>query len=931
MRLLSKRDCLCWLCCLILCASALTASIEAPPEPALVNLDFEQGEPGEVPLGWLVPAGLEDNGYTARTVEDRPESGKRCALITLEGTPQDQTAFGNLARTFDAAPYRGKRVRLRAAVRAEVAGGHQAQLWLRVDLPDRRMGFFDNMRDRPITSAEWDFYEIIGDVADDALDINLGLILLREGKAWLDSVSFEVLGEAGLGNEPARPLRGRGLANLEAFTRLLSYVRFFHPSDQAAAADWNQLAVAGVRTIEKAASAEELATGLEAFFRPIAPTIRVFPAGSEPALPAALSPPAGDKDAKIVAWRHYGVGLGDERSIYRSERIDTQRDPSTTPGRLSHFLEAAPYRGQRLRLRAWVRTELAGGGRAELWLQAFSEGFVMDNLGDLPGRPIAAGEWQFYELETEVGDDAAAIGFGLTLHPQGRVWIDEVALAVVDGETETPIALDNPDLEAGAPGDQPPGWTAGDTLAGYRGTVSEDRPKTGRRAGLLAWEEPELEFPDPAQPFMADLGGGVGALIPLALYADSQGTLPHLPAEVRPPAPEHPEGFIPSGDDRATRLAAIALAWGIFQHFYPYFNAVESDWPGALRQALHAAAGDPDARAFLDTLRRLVAELHDGHGRVGHSSLQIRGHLPLLWDWIEDQLVVTRVAPEGAADLQPGDAILSIDGKPSLAALTEREALISGATLSWRRARSVFELAMGNAGQEIRLEVASLAGETRTVTLKATLPPYGEGSLQEQRPEKIAEVRPGIYYLDLDRINDEDFRVVVDRLAQAQGIVFDLRGYPSLSPILIAHLIDEPVSSARWNVPVVTRPNREGMTFDFSNWWVMPEKPRLTAKVAFLTDGRAISYAETYLGIIEHYRLAEIVGSATAGTNGNVNPFTLLGGYRVSWTGMQVLKHDGSRHHGVGIRPTIPVTRTRRGVAEGRDEVLERALEVVTP
>ncbi|MCP4657981.1 MAG: hypothetical protein GY856_21440, partial [bacterium] len=562
-------------------------------------------------------------------------------------------------------------------------------------------------------------------------------------------------------------------------------------------------------------------------------------------------------------------------------------------------------------------------------------------------------------LETEVGDDAAAIGFGLTLHPRGRVWIDEVALTVVDGETEIPIALDNPDLESGEPGYGPPGWMAGDTAQGYRGAVSEERPKSGRRAGLLSWEEPEGELPDPAEPFAADLGGGVQARIPLALYADGQGTLPHVPAEVqpsfdgpssdngpeaapsqrlrrtaaseKPPAPDRPEGFIPSGDDRATRLAAVALAWGVFQHFYPYFDVVESDWPGALRQALSDASSDPDARAFLDTLRRLVAELRDGHGRVGHASDQSTSHLPLLWHWIENQLVVTRISPEGTADLRPGDAVLSVDDKPALTALREREALISGATLQWQRYRSLDELAVGQAGREMRLEVASLAGEKRTVTLEATLPSYGEGSLREERPEKIAEVRPGIFYLDLGRISDEDFRSSVDRLAQARGIVFDLRGYPMLSPIVIAHLIDEPVSSARWNVPVVTRPDREGMTFDFSNWWVMPEAPRLTAKVAFLTDGRAISYAETYLGIIEHYRLAEIVGTATAGTNGNVNPLTLPGGYRVSWTGMQVLKHDGSRHHGVGIQPTIPVSRTRRGVAEGRDEVLERALEVVSP
>jgi C-terminal processing protease CtpA/Prc len=103
----------------------------------------------------------------------------------------------------------------------------------------------------------------------------------------------------------------------------------------------------------------------------------------------------------------------------------------------------------------------------------------------------------------------------------------------------------------------------------------------------------------------------------------------------------------------------------------------------------------------------------------------------------------------------------------------------------------------------------------------------------------------------------------------------------------------------------------------------------LTAKKVFLTNGRAISYSETIMAIVEGYRLGEIVGGPTAGTNGNTNPFTVPGGFQINWTGMKVLKHDGSRHHGVGIVPTVPASRTRAGVADGRDEVLERALSLL--
>jgi C-terminal processing protease CtpA/Prc len=150
--------------------------------------------------------------------------------------------------------------------------------------------------------------------------------------------------------------------------------------------------------------------------------------------------------------------------------------------------------------------------------------------------------------------------------------------------------------------------------------------------------------------------------------------------------------------------------------------------------------------------------------------------------------------------------------------------------------------------------------------------------------------------------------------------------------MVISHLIDTPVTSARWMVPIITKPDHVNVVdYDTGGRWdVKPIAPRLKAKIAFLTDGRAISYAESYMGIVEAYQLAEIVGEPTAGTNGDVNRFTLPGNYIIVWTGMKVLKHDGSQHHGVGIKPTVPVSRTIKGVREKRDEQLEKAVEVVS-
>jgi hypothetical protein len=60
-----------------------------------------------------------------------------------------------------------------------------------------------------------------------------------------------------------------------------------------------------------------------------------------------------------------------------------------------------------------------------------------------------------------------------------------------------------------------------------------------------------------------------------------------------------------------------------------------------------------------------------------------------------------------------------------------------------------------------------------------------------------------------------------------------------------------------------------------------------------------------------------------------INPFVLPGDFRIVWTGMKVLKHDGSQHHLIGIKPTVPAKRTIQGIIEGRDEFFEKALEII--
>lgn len=193
------------------------------------------------------------------------------------------------------------------------------------------------------------------------------------------------------------------------------------------------------------------------------------------------------------------------------------------------------------------------------------------------------------------------------------------------------------------------------------------------------------------------------------------------------------------------------------------------------------------------------------------------------------------------------------------------------------------------------------------------------------------ELSPGIWYFDLERCTDQDFYAIFPQLQTAKGIIFDGRGYPSVSPVIIQHLITQDVQSAIFEIPLVSTPDHINMTsFDTTGRWLLkPQTPHLTTKCVFLIDGRAISYAESFLAIIEAYKLGELVGTPTAGTNGNVVSARFPRTFTARWTGMRVIKHDTTPHHGVGVLPTIPSSRTIKGISERRDEQIEKALSIL--
>jgi hypothetical protein len=71
----------------------------------------------------------------------------------------------------------------------------RAQLWLSVDRPNGKPGFFDNMDDRPVRPPNWTACEIVAEIDRDAQFLDFGVRAIGRGRVWVDDVSFEVVPE----------------------------------------------------------------------------------------------------------------------------------------------------------------------------------------------------------------------------------------------------------------------------------------------------------------------------------------------------------------------------------------------------------------------------------------------------------------------------------------------------------------------------------------------------------------------------------------------------------------------------------------------------------------------------------------------------------------------------------------------------------------
>jgi hypothetical protein len=611
---------------------------------------------------------------------------------------------------------------------------------------------------------------------------------------------------AATGGASAGPAPAPRVTNLRAFARLYGVVRWFHPSDAAAAIDWNQFAVEGARRIIDASDARALRAGLTELFAPIAPTVHVAVAGddfpSEPALH-----PGSRAGLDVIAWQHEGYGDSIIAAGYMSKRRHRDREIAVE-GALSAMLhqsvDATQYRGATIRLRGKLRTAHQAQGR--LWLRV-DRGETRVFFENMVRRPVMTKTWTAAEITATVDVEATRIAFGQVMSGTGTTWYDDLELAVQakDGSWSS-IEIDDGGFETADPLLR---WRPGSGAApqdrentGWSIIVDRDAPASGasslrvQRATTVLTEELFDDAPAPGEIVDIGLGGDLRARVPIALYSKGKQTIGDDPEAARRTAT--PVAIPAEGFDVVAGIADVIVVWNVLQHFWPYWDIVSVDWDSQLDLALADALDDRSVDDHVLTLRRLSAAAPDGHASTTCPGQTRRGFPPFSADIIEGQVVVTRSAGQ---ELKRGDIIVAIDGQPSGQLMAAEQALVSGSP-QWRRARAVEQLGRGPAGTKVELRVRRGAKELTVVVARlerstATGPSH----------PPIERFDDGVYYIDLEQATMAEIDAAMTRIAAAPGVVFDMRVSPNGNHHILSHLLTRPDNASSWMaIPRVIRP-----------------------------------------------------------------------------------------------------------------------------
>jgi len=386
--------------------------------------------------------------------------------------------------------------------------------------------------------------------------------------------------------------------------------------------------------------------------------------------------------------------------------------------------------------------------------------------------------------------------------------------------------------------------------------------------------------------------------------------------------------------DAGFQLLALYRYWNIIEYWFPYRDVLGEDWDRVLTEFIPKMAL---AKNFEDSQRELmalIARAHDTHSNLW-SSLQVRPptgacQLPVAVRFVEDEAVIAGTAAgEPAMYLHVGDVLLELDGKPIGALVSEWTPYYADSNDAARRrdmARFMTRGVCGEATVRLRRQSETLEINARRVPAVASSP---NGSSHDLPGETFRLLSPEVAYLKLSSVKAADAARYIESAAKTKGLVIDIRNYPSEFMVFALGelLVDKETPFARFTAGDLSNPGAFHWRGEPIS--LKPRKPHYAGKVVILVDEASQSQAEYTAMAFRAAPKAIIVGSTTAGADGNVSNFPLPGGLSSMISGIGVFYPNKRPTQRVGIALDLLIQPTIAGLRDGRDEVLEAALRQI--
>lgn len=386
--------------------------------------------------------------------------------------------------------------------------------------------------------------------------------------------------------------------------------------------------------------------------------------------------------------------------------------------------------------------------------------------------------------------------------------------------------------------------------------------------------------------------------------------------------------------DAGFQILALYRLWNIIEYWFPYRDLLSEDWDKVLLDSLPKIGLAGNAEAYQLAMMELIARVHDTHANLW-SSIRVRPptgtcQLPVTVRFIEGRPVITDYAAKvgETSGLKPGDIITELDGV-AIATLVERWSRYYAASNEPTRLRDIaMQMTRGECGKatlRVNRDKAAIEINSERVPSKDLTPDRFRHDLPGETFRLLSK---DVAYLKLSNVKADQAAKYVESAAGTKGLIIDIRNYPSEFMVfaLGSLLVNQKTDFVRFTEGDLSNPGAFHFGPPLS---LTPQQPHYAGKVVILVDEVSQSQAEYTTMAFRSSPRAMVIGSTTAGADGNVSQIPLPGGFRSMISGIGVFYPDKKPTQRVGIIPNREVKPTIAGIRAGRDEVLEAAIREI--